>query len=183
MFSRSSSLHSDGDEDSDDYSSNDDSQSEASQPSEVEQLAEEEDDASWSPDGHVSHSSTLEVMRKVPQLPSTSKAIAKSGLQHAATPPSISTSSQSDLLQEPSSTVDWSDNAQFGDHIWFETSGSGDFCYVGEQYCVAKSLQKSVARKKCAGCKISVHTMCMEQLEKVKPGPGLDQVFTGLDQV
>lgn len=34
----------------------------------------------------------------------------------------------------------WQDNAQFGDHIWFETSGSGDFCYVGEQYCVAKSL-------------------------------------------
>uniref|UniRef100_A0A671THY1 Diacylglycerol kinase n=1 Tax=Sparus aurata TaxID=8175 RepID=A0A671THY1_SPAAU len=59
------------------------------------------------------------------------------------------------------------DNALFGDHIWFETSGSGDFCYVGEQYCVAKSLQKSVARKKCAGCKISVHTMCMEQLEKI----------------
>lgn len=32
------------------------------------------------------------------------------------------------------------DNAQFGDHIWFETGGSGDFCYVGEQYCIAKSL-------------------------------------------
>lgn len=32
------------------------------------------------------------------------------------------------------------DNAQFGEHIWFETSGSGDFCYVGEQYCFAKSL-------------------------------------------
>lgn len=30
--------------------------------------------------------------------------------------------------------------------------------------------QKSVARKKCAGCKISVHTMCMEQLEKVTDG-------------
>uniref|UniRef100_A0A8D0D8H0 Diacylglycerol kinase n=1 Tax=Sander lucioperca TaxID=283035 RepID=A0A8D0D8H0_SANLU len=44
---------------------------------------------------------------------------------------------------------------------------SGDFCYVGEQYCIAKSLQKSVARKKCAGCKISVHMMCMEQLEKI----------------
>uniref|UniRef100_A0A668A4Q6 Diacylglycerol kinase n=1 Tax=Myripristis murdjan TaxID=586833 RepID=A0A668A4Q6_9TELE len=41
--------------------------------------------------------------------------------------------------------------------------GSGDFCYVGEQYCI----QKSVARRKCAGCKISVHTMCMEQLEKI----------------
>uniref|UniRef100_A0A8D0D5X6 Diacylglycerol kinase n=1 Tax=Sander lucioperca TaxID=283035 RepID=A0A8D0D5X6_SANLU len=37
---------------------------------------------------------------------------------------------------------------------------SGDFCYVGEQYCIAKSL-------KCAGCKISVHMMCMEQLEKI----------------
>uniref|UniRef100_A0A7N9AQF7 Diacylglycerol kinase n=1 Tax=Mastacembelus armatus TaxID=205130 RepID=A0A7N9AQF7_9TELE len=84
------------------------------------------------------------------------KAITKPGLQHVTDPP-----------PEPSSTVDWSDNAQFGDHIWFETSGSGDFCYVGEQYCIAKSLQKSVARKKCAGCKISVHTMCMGQLEKI----------------
>lgn len=27
--------------------------------------------------------------------------------------------------------------------------------------------QKSVPRMKCAGCKISVHVMCMEQLEKV----------------
>uniref|UniRef100_A0A3Q3JK47 Diacylglycerol kinase n=1 Tax=Monopterus albus TaxID=43700 RepID=A0A3Q3JK47_MONAL len=95
------------------------------------------------------------------------KAMAKSGLQHMATQPSVSTPGQSDPLQEPSSSVDWSDNAQFGDHIWFETSGSGDFCYVGEQYCMAKSLQKSVVRKKCAGCKISVHTMCMEQLQKI----------------
>ncbi len=37
------------------------------------------------------------------------------------------------------------DNAQFGDHIWFETSGSGDFCYVGEQYCIAKSLVSNSA--------------------------------------
>uniref|UniRef100_A0A4W6CA46 Diacylglycerol kinase n=1 Tax=Lates calcarifer TaxID=8187 RepID=A0A4W6CA46_LATCA len=103
MFSRSSSLHSDGDNDSSDYTS--DSQSESSQVSEAD---------------HRSH------------CPSLSQ-----------------------------------DNAQFGDHIWFETSGSGDFCYVGEQYCIAKSLQKSVGRKKCAGCKISVHTMCMEQLEKI----------------
>ncbi|XP_028287158.1 diacylglycerol kinase zeta isoform X2 [Parambassis ranga] len=93
------------------------------------------------------------------------KAIAKSGLQHGTAQPNVST--QSDPLQEPSSTVDWTDNARFGDHIWFETSASGDFCYVGEQYCIAKSLQKSVSRKKCAGCKISVHAMCMEQLEKI----------------
>uniref|UniRef100_A0A8C2WZ15 Diacylglycerol kinase n=1 Tax=Cyclopterus lumpus TaxID=8103 RepID=A0A8C2WZ15_CYCLU len=86
------------------------------------------------------------------------KAIAKSGLQ-----PAVATLGPADLPPEPNSTVDWSDNAQFGDHIWFETSGSGDFCYVGEQYCI----QKSVSRKKCAGCKISVHTMCMQQLEKI----------------
>nr|XP_046249127.1 diacylglycerol kinase zeta [Scatophagus argus] len=267
MFSRSSSLHSDGDDDDGtDYSTAKDSQSEDGELSEVEQLAEEDNDSSWSADQSFSSSTTpsssaLEVMRKTPQPPSTSrplirpprclrrnssqvwagdsapysryrasshrrrrristiskagspwpgrgpplpnrktsvyylnhpafcrgpgalspagaygsdsyleswssfllKAMAKSGLQHVAAQPSVSACQ----LQEPSSTVDWTDNAQFGDHIWFETSGSGDFCYVGEQYCIAKSLQKSVARKKCAGCKISVHTMCMEQLEKI----------------
>ncbi|XP_041851973.1 diacylglycerol kinase zeta-like isoform X1 [Melanotaenia boesemani] len=94
------------------------------------------------------------------------KAIAKSGLQHSATQPSMAASGQTDSLQLNSS-IDWTENAQYGDHIWSEASVSGDFCYVGEQYCIAKSLQKSVPRKKCAGCKISVHVMCMEQLEKV----------------
>ncbi|XP_069028835.1 diacylglycerol kinase zeta isoform X4 [Embiotoca jacksoni] len=263
MFSRSSSLHSDRDDDSSDYSTANDSQSEASEVSEYP--AEAEDDVSWSPEPHPSPTSTVTGVRKAPHLrsawrpliraprclrrnssqqfagdsapysccrttsqrkkrristvskagspwpgrgpplpsrrssiyyfnhpalhrgpgalsPLTAngynscleswsafllKGIAKSGLQQAATQPNVSASGQSDPPQEPSSTVDWTDNAQFGDHIWFETSGSGDFCYVGEQYCVAKSLQKSVARKKCAGCKISVHTMCMEQLEKI----------------
>ncbi|XP_034144137.1 diacylglycerol kinase zeta isoform X2 [Esox lucius] len=95
------------------------------------------------------------------------KAIAKSGLQHLAAQPSSSSPGKADPLRESCNTVDWSDNAQFGDHIWFETSVSGDICYVGEQYCVAKTMQKSVARKKCAGCKIAVHTMCIEQLEKI----------------
>uniref|UniRef100_A0A3P9IXT0 Diacylglycerol kinase n=1 Tax=Oryzias latipes TaxID=8090 RepID=A0A3P9IXT0_ORYLA len=94
------------------------------------------------------------------------KAIAKSGLPHMATQPNVSTSGQSDLPQL-NSTIDWSENAQYGEHIWFEASVSGDFCYVGEQSCIAKSQQKSVARKKCAGCKISVHVTCMEQLEKI----------------
>uniref|UniRef100_A0A672MA17 Diacylglycerol kinase n=1 Tax=Sinocyclocheilus grahami TaxID=75366 RepID=A0A672MA17_SINGR len=58
------------------------------------------------------------------------------------------------------------ENAQFGQHVWFETSPSGDFCYVGETYCFAKSLQKSLPRHKCASCKIAVHTVCMDQLEK-----------------
>uniref|UniRef100_A0A4W5PR35 Diacylglycerol kinase n=1 Tax=Hucho hucho TaxID=62062 RepID=A0A4W5PR35_9TELE len=95
------------------------------------------------------------------------KAIAKSGLQHLAAQPSASAPGKTEPLRENCNTVDWSDNAQFGDHIWFETSVSGDVCYVGEQYCVTKTMQKSVARKKCAGCKIAVHTMCIEQLEKI----------------
>uniref|UniRef100_A0A3Q3EGS5 Diacylglycerol kinase n=1 Tax=Labrus bergylta TaxID=56723 RepID=A0A3Q3EGS5_9LABR len=95
------------------------------------------------------------------------KALAKSGLQNVGTQPNVLTSGESDPLQEPNSNVDWSDNAQFGDHIWFETSGSGDFCYVGEQYCIALVRFTKSSLKKCAGCKISVHTMCMEQLEKI----------------
>lgn len=79
MFSRSSSLHSDGDDDASDYSTANDSQSEDSQLSEAEQLAEEDDDASWSPHQRFSPSSTpscssaLEVMRRTPQPPPTSR--------------------------------------------------------------------------------------------------------------
>ncbi|KAI1895948.1 hypothetical protein AGOR_G00112030 [Albula goreensis] len=87
-----------------------------------------------------------------------SKAIAKSGLQHLVALPNH---------REICSTVDWSENALYGEHIWFETNVSGDFCYVGEQNCIAKSLQKSVTRKKCAACKIVVHEVCIEQLEKI----------------
>uniref|UniRef100_A0A1A7YEI5 Diacylglycerol kinase n=1 Tax=Iconisemion striatum TaxID=60296 RepID=A0A1A7YEI5_9TELE len=92
------------------------------------------------------------------------KAITKSGLQNIQ--PNMSMSGQTDLLL-PNSTIDWTESAQYGEHIWFEASISGDFCYVGEQFCVAKSLQRSVSRMKCAGCKISVHVMCMDQLEKI----------------
>uniref|UniRef100_A0A8C7SJQ2 Diacylglycerol kinase n=1 Tax=Oncorhynchus mykiss TaxID=8022 RepID=A0A8C7SJQ2_ONCMY len=70
------------------------------------------------------------------------KAIAKSGLQHLAAQPSASAPGKTDPLRENCNTVDWSDNAQFGDHIWFETSVSGDVCYVGEQYCVTKTMVK-----------------------------------------
>ncbi|XP_058238009.1 diacylglycerol kinase zeta isoform X1 [Hemibagrus wyckioides] len=96
-----------------------------------------------------------------------SKAIAKSGLQHLPSQPSSSLLAKCDLDREIRSTVDWSESALYGEHIWFETNVSGDFCYVGEQYCYAKTLQKSVARKKCAACKIVVHNICIEQLEKL----------------
>ncbi|KAM3919173.1 diacylglycerol kinase zeta isoform 3-T3 [Leptodactylus fuscus] len=93
------------------------------------------------------------------------KAIAKSGAQH------LTSSSSSSVVHIDSeshirSTVDWSESALYGDHLWFETNVSGDFCYVGEQYCTAK-IQKSASRRKCAACKIVVHTPCIEQLEKI----------------
>lgn len=80
MLSRSSSLHSDGDDDSGEYSTGNYSQSESSQLSEVEHL-EEEDSATWAPDqSHSSSSSSsttsttgLEMRRKTPRLPSTSR--------------------------------------------------------------------------------------------------------------
>uniref|UniRef100_A0A672SP53 Diacylglycerol kinase n=1 Tax=Sinocyclocheilus grahami TaxID=75366 RepID=A0A672SP53_SINGR len=95
------------------------------------------------------------------------KAIAKSGLQHLSCQPSAAVLAKGETDREIRSTVDWSESALYGEHIWFETNVSGDFCYVGEQHCYAKSLQKSVARKKCAACKIVVHSICIEQLEKV----------------
>ncbi|KAF7687861.1 hypothetical protein HF521_013867 [Silurus meridionalis] len=95
------------------------------------------------------------------------KAIAKSGLQHLPSQPSTSLLAKCDSNREIRSNVDWSESALYGEHIWFETNVSGDFCYVGEQHCYAKTLQKSVARKKCAACRIVVHTICIEQLEKI----------------
>ncbi|XP_027693518.1 diacylglycerol kinase zeta isoform X2 [Vombatus ursinus] len=95
-----------------------------------------------------------------------SKAIAKSGLQHLAPPNPTSGAPSSEPDRQIRSTVDWSETAAYGEHIWFETNVSGDFCYVGEQYCVAKML-KSVSRRKCAACKIVVHTPCIGQLEKI----------------
>ncbi|XP_030874756.1 diacylglycerol kinase zeta [Leptonychotes weddellii] len=94
------------------------------------------------------------------------KAITKSGLQHLAPPPPTPGALCSEPERQIRSTVDWSESATYGEHIWFETNVSGDFCYVGEQYCVAKML-KSVSRRKCAACKIVVHTPCIEQLEKI----------------
>ncbi|XP_037756088.1 diacylglycerol kinase zeta isoform X6 [Chelonia mydas] len=95
------------------------------------------------------------------------KAIAKSGLQHMVTQPNPTLALRSESERQIRSTVDWSETAIYGEHIWFETSGSGDFCYVGEQNCVAKMLQKPLTRRKCAACKIVVHTPCIEQLEKI----------------
>ncbi|KAM6311900.1 diacylglycerol kinase zeta isoform 2-T2 [Aegotheles albertisi] len=95
------------------------------------------------------------------------KAIAKSSLQHMVAQPNPALALRSDSERQIRSTVDWSETAIYGEHIWFETSVSGDFCYVGEQNCMAKLLQKPLSRRKCAACKIVVHTPCIEQLEKI----------------
>uniref|UniRef100_A0A3B3RH61 Diacylglycerol kinase n=1 Tax=Paramormyrops kingsleyae TaxID=1676925 RepID=A0A3B3RH61_9TELE len=94
-------------------------------------------------------------------------AITKSNHQHLAAQPSALAVGKSDPGREIRCTVDWSEGALYGEHIWFETSVSGESCYVGEQNCVARTLQKSAARKKCGACKIVVHTNCIEQLEKI----------------
>nr|XP_019957828.1 PREDICTED: diacylglycerol kinase zeta isoform X2 [Paralichthys olivaceus] len=95
-----------------------------------------------------------------------SKAISKSGLHHLPCQPSTSSLNRTDSESSIRSTLDWTESAVYGDHIWFETNASGDYCYVGEQHCIAKALQKSYSRKKCAACKIVAHTICIEQLEK-----------------
>ncbi|NXW91016.1 DGKZ kinase, partial [Alopecoenas beccarii] len=95
------------------------------------------------------------------------KAIAKSSLQHMVAQPNPALAMRSDSERQIRSTVDWSETAVYGEHIWFETNVSGDFCYVGEQNCMAKLLQKPLSRRKCAACKIVVHTPCIEQLEKI----------------
>uniref|UniRef100_A0A8C2XE49 Diacylglycerol kinase n=1 Tax=Cyclopterus lumpus TaxID=8103 RepID=A0A8C2XE49_CYCLU len=95
-----------------------------------------------------------------------SKAISKSGLHQLPCQPSTSLN-RSDPEADVRSTLDWTESAVCGDHIWFETSVSGDYCYVGEQHCIARALQKSISRRKCAACKIVAHTICIEQLEKI----------------
>uniref|UniRef100_I3J790 Diacylglycerol kinase n=1 Tax=Oreochromis niloticus TaxID=8128 RepID=I3J790_ORENI len=102
-----------------------------------------------------------------PGLCVSRKAIAKSGLHHLPCQPSTSSLTRTDPEANISSTVDWTEVAVYGDHIWFETNVSGDYCYVGEQHCIARLLQKSVSRRKCAACKIVAHTVCIEQLEKI----------------
>ncbi|XP_066556714.1 diacylglycerol kinase zeta isoform X2 [Amia ocellicauda] len=127
--------------------------------------------ACWRPNGRRSSLSPLPGTYYDPRIETwsgfLSKAIAKSGLQHLVAQPNPSATVKCDPDREIRSTVDWSENALYGEHIWFETNVSGDFCYVGEQHCIAKALQKSVPRKKCAACKIVVHTPCIEQLEKL----------------
>uniref|UniRef100_A0A8C7DH42 Diacylglycerol kinase n=1 Tax=Oncorhynchus kisutch TaxID=8019 RepID=A0A8C7DH42_ONCKI len=94
------------------------------------------------------------------------KAISRSGLQHLGPvhkPMPLITNGPS---KEIRTSVDWTETAGNGDHLWLETSCSGELCYLGEDTCVLKTA-KSAPRRKCGACKIVVHTACIEQLDKI----------------
>uniref|UniRef100_A0A8B9Q224 Diacylglycerol kinase n=1 Tax=Apteryx owenii TaxID=8824 RepID=A0A8B9Q224_APTOW len=105
------------------------------------------------------HSSSPDLIASPPV--SSRKAIAKSSLQHMVAHilgDQVIISGCS--LRNTALACAFQETAVYGEHIWFETNASGDFCYVGEQNCMAKL-------RKCAACKIIVHTPCIEQLEKI----------------
>uniref|UniRef100_A0A3Q3AR69 Diacylglycerol kinase n=1 Tax=Kryptolebias marmoratus TaxID=37003 RepID=A0A3Q3AR69_KRYMA len=94
------------------------------------------------------------------------KAISRSGLHYLGPPQPTLPPASNGPNKELRACVDWTENAVNGDHLWMETSCSGELCYLGEDACLLKTA-KSAPRKKCAACKIIVHTGCMEQLEKI----------------
>ncbi|XP_061054065.1 diacylglycerol kinase iota isoform X2 [Eubalaena glacialis] len=94
------------------------------------------------------------------------KAISRAGLQHLASAHPLSLPVANGPAKEPRATLDWSENAVNGEHLWLETNVSGDLCYLGEENCQVR-FAKSALRRKCAVCKIVVHTACIEQLEKI----------------
>ncbi|XP_066898163.1 diacylglycerol kinase iota isoform X8 [Kogia breviceps] len=94
------------------------------------------------------------------------KAISRAGLQHLVPAHPLSLPVANGPAKEPRATLDWSENAVNGEHLWLETNVSGDLCYLGEENCQVR-FAKSALRRKCAVCKIVVHTACIEQLEKI----------------
>ncbi|KTG37760.1 hypothetical protein cypCar_00024411 [Cyprinus carpio] len=104
------------------------------------------------------------------------KAISRSGLQHLGPAHSPFPALSNGPAKELRSTVDWSENAVNGDHLWLETNCSGDLCYLGEETCVVK-IAKSAPRRKCAACKIVVHTACIQELDKVSGGRNISVIL------
>uniref|UniRef100_A0A2K6TYS1 Diacylglycerol kinase n=1 Tax=Saimiri boliviensis boliviensis TaxID=39432 RepID=A0A2K6TYS1_SAIBB len=88
------------------------------------------------------------------------KAITKSGLQHLAPPPPAPGAPCSESEWQIRSTVDWSVSA-------YITMASKIDLLVPQGPSPLVLQQKSVSRRKCAACKIVVHTPCIEQLEKI----------------
>ncbi|XP_073525223.1 uncharacterized protein, partial [Phyllobates terribilis] len=66
------------------------------------------------------------------------KAISRSGLQHLAPVHCPTLSVSNGPLKEPRTSLDWTENAVNGEHLWQETNVSGDLCYLGEENCQVK---------------------------------------------
>ncbi|XP_051747090.1 diacylglycerol kinase iota-like [Ctenopharyngodon idella] len=66
------------------------------------------------------------------------KAISRSGLQHLGPAQNPFPALSNGPAKELRNTVDWSENAVNGDHLWLETNCSGDLCYLGEETCLVK---------------------------------------------
>ncbi|KAK9722559.1 Ankyrin repeats (3 copies) [Popillia japonica] len=62
------------------------------------------------------------------------------------------------------STPDWTETAINGDHLWIQTSVSGDFCYAGDADCTKHGI-----RLKCSACNVVAHQSCINVLvDRVK---------------
>ena len=61
------------------------------------------------------------------------------------------------------STCDWNEGAINGDHLWCPTSASGDFCYVGEDYCCVSTWQSYLVYLKLHRLSFSLLTVILNR--------------------
>ncbi|XP_040294348.1 diacylglycerol kinase iota isoform X2 [Bufo bufo] len=130
----------------------------------LNQTSQQPSDQEEEEDNYTSTSSSSE--GEVGSYGVSRKAISRSGLQHLAPVHCPTLTISNGPLKEPRTSLDWTENAVNGEHLWQETNVSGDLCYLGEENCQVK-FSKSAVRRKCAACKIVVHVACMDQLEKI----------------
>ncbi|XP_074171429.1 diacylglycerol kinase iota isoform X10 [Rhinolophus sinicus] len=100
------------------------------------------------------------------------KAISRTGLQHLAPAHPLSLPVANGPAKEPRATLDWSENAVNGEHLWLETNVSGDLCYLGEENCqvrFATSLKASNRKKKRTSFKRKASKRGTEQENKGRP--------------
>uniref|UniRef100_A0A8D0YVY7 Diacylglycerol kinase n=1 Tax=Sus scrofa TaxID=9823 RepID=A0A8D0YVY7_PIG len=94
------------------------------------------------------------------------KAISRAGLQHLAPARPLSLPVANGPAKEPRATLDWSENAVNGEHLWLETNVSGDLCYLGEESCQVRFAgfqqkfsfhSKEIVAISCSWCKQAFH--------------------------
>ncbi|TNN76304.1 Diacylglycerol kinase iota [Liparis tanakae] len=81
------------------------------------------------------------------------------GPAHLALPPASNGPNK-----ELRTCMDWTENALNGDHLWMETSCSGDLCYLGEDTC----LLKAAINFRCKPTYREGGSRCMRDVIRVK---------------